>query len=50
MLRHVKDSNEYERNTSTAKFNNPLHAKFLLLRYKISLAVIARDLWWMNQE
>jgi hypothetical protein len=30
--------------------SQPFLAKFPLLRYQMSLLVIARELWWMNQE
>jgi hypothetical protein len=28
----------------------PFLAEFLLLWYQMSLLIIARELWWMNQE
>jgi hypothetical protein len=30
--------------------SRPFLAKFLQIRYQISLLVIVRELWWINQE
>jgi hypothetical protein len=49
-LQHVKECCEYERDTCSVNFNGDFFAKFLLLCYMMSLLVIARELWWMNQE
>jgi hypothetical protein len=50
ILRYVKESHEYERDASWAEFTGHFLAKFLVLRYFISLLVTARELWWTNQE
>jgi hypothetical protein len=44
ILQHVEDPCGYERGTSYAKFISHFFAKFLLLRYYISLVIVAREL------
>jgi hypothetical protein len=45
-LWHVKQPYEYER----SNIRRPFFANFLLLCNYISLLVIAKQLWWVNQE
>jgi hypothetical protein len=44
----LKDPAEYEE--LSRKISRLFFAKFLLLRYQVSLLVAADELWWMNQE
>jgi hypothetical protein len=49
ILRHVKEPYKYKKIYFVGKIHSHL-AKFLLLCYCVSLLVIAKELWWINQE
>lgn len=48
-LRNVKELLHYE-NIYFRQIARPFLAKFLLLRYRLSLLIIAREVWWLIQE
>jgi hypothetical protein len=44
----LKNPYRYENKYFVGK--QPFFANFILLRYQMTLLVIARELWWMNQK
>jgi hypothetical protein len=49
-LWHVKEPCEVWKRYFISNIHGHLLLKFLLLSYQVSLLVIARELWWVNQE
>jgi hypothetical protein len=49
-LRHAKEPFKYEKKNTLEGDIQYLFAIFLLLRYKMTVGKIARELWWTNQE
>jgi hypothetical protein len=50
MSEHVKETLTVRKRYFAGKIHSHFLATFLLLRYSMPILIIARDLWWANQE